>query len=290
MLSYRLWYRAGECGCLRSIIVFAREEKIMKRFIVAALVAVLASACSGIATKNFKVFVEPPDSVITVVSGAELKELKYRSPATITTDVPKDASGSSKAVLTVSRENYKTQIIPLRDIKDGQTLNIKLEPTIRYRFSYRLISPAVSDTLQFRDSTIAVSFMFGDRSFQLRFENLTARNVKILWERSEYTDTNGQSHRLMHSGIRFQDRNNPIPDQIVQPRSSVQEAVIPISKVYFVQEKKIYSVRPLFELNTAAGLKGKAINLFIPVEVDRAIIPYNFKIQIIDSVKETLEG
>jgi hypothetical protein len=132
--------------------------------------------------------------------------------------------------------------------------------------------------------------MFGDRSFQLRFENLTARNVKILWERSEYTDTNGQSHRLMHSGIRFQDRNNPIPDQIVQPRSSVQEAVIPISKVYFVQEKKIYSVRPLFELNTAAGLKGKAINLFIPVEVDRAIIPYNFKIQIIDSVKETLEG
>ncbi len=262
----------------------------MKRFIVAALVAVLASGCSGIATKNFKVFVEPQDSVITVVSGAELRELKYRSPAAITAAVPTDAERSSKAVLTVSRENYKTQIVPLRDIKDGQTLNIKLEPTIRYRLSYRLISPIVSDTLQFRDSTIAVSFMFGDQSFQLRFENLTARNVKILWERSEYTDANGQSHRLMHSGIHFQDRNNPIPDQTVQPRSSVQEAVIPISKVYFVQEKKIYGVRPLFEMNTAAGLKGKAINLFIPVEVNRAIIPYNFKIEITDSVKEALKG
>jgi hypothetical protein len=266
----------------------------MKRFIMAALVAVLASGCSGMATKTFKVFVEPSDSVITVVSGAELKELKYRSPAAITAAVPTDPARASKAVLTVRKENYKTLIVPLRDIKDGQTLNIKLEPSqiIRYRLSHRLVSPAVSDTLQFRDATIDVSFMFGDQSFQLRFENLTAQNVKILWERAEYTDTNGQSHRLMHSGVRFQDRNNPIPDQIVPPRSAVQEAVIPISKVYFVQQKKLYAIRPLFELDTdtAAGLKGKAINLFIPVEVNRAIIPYNFKIEITDSVKEILQG
>jgi hypothetical protein len=37
-------------------------------------------------------------------------------------------------------------------------------------------------------------------------------------------------------------------------------------------------------------LKGNIIILFIPVEINRQIIPYNFKIEITDSVKETIKG
>jgi hypothetical protein len=283
--------RAAKGNVTNIPLSLASKEEIMKRLVMAALLVAIVSGCAGVTTKKFKVFADPSDSDIIVVSGPELKELKFRSPAYVTAVVPKDSARASKAVMTVRRENYKTMIMPLHDIKDGQTLNIKLEPTVRYRLSHRLVSPAASDTLQFRDSTIAISFMLADQSFQVRLENLTSRNVKILWDRSEYTDPNGQPHRLMHSGIRFQDRNNPIPDQLVPPRSAVQEAVIPISKVSFVQEKKTYEIRPLFDLhsNSAAGLKGKTINLFLPVEVDRAIIPYNFKIEITDSVKEVIK-
>ncbi len=268
------------------------KEESMKRLLIAGMAAVLVWGCSGIAPKKFTVLVEPSDSIITVVSGPELKELKFRSPAYVTALVPTDSVRAPKAVMTVRRENYKTQIVPLKDIKDGQTLNIRLDPTARYRLSHRLVSPAVSDTLQFRDSTISISFVLADQSFQLRLENLTSKTMKILWERSEYTDPNSQSHRLMHSGIRFQDRNNPIPDQLVPPRATVQVAVMPVNRVSFVPEKKAYEIRPIFDLHSdsAAGLKGKTINLFIPVEIDRAIIPYTFKIEITDSVRETIHG
>ncbi len=268
----------------------------MKRLVVAALAAVLAAGCStaGMATKHFKVFVEPADSVITVASGPELKEMQYRSPATVTADVPKDPARASKAVMTVRRDNYKPMIVPLRDVLDGQTLNIKLEPSkiIQYRLSHRLVSPIVSDALEFRDSAIAISFTVGEQAFQMRFENLTSRNVKILWERAGYTDAAGQTHRIMHSGIRFQDRNNPLPDQVIPPRAAVQEAVIPINKVYYVQQKKTYEIRPLFDLTSdaAAGLKGRTITLFIPLEMNGVIIPYNYRIQITDAVKEVTQG
>ncbi len=264
----------------------------MKRVIMTALAAVLIWGCAGTVKKNFRVIVEPADSVITVVSGLDLKELKYSSPAFVTVDVPRDSARAAKAVMTVQKENYKTLTMPLLDIKDGQIVYVKLDPTIRYRLSHRLISPVESDTLQFRDSTIAISFVLADQSFQMRFENLTSRTLKILWERSGYTDARGQSHRLMNSGIRFQDRNNPIPDQLVPPRATMQESVIPVSKVSFVQHRKAYEIRPLFDLNTeaAAGLKGKTINLFLPVDVGGAIIPYNFKILITDSVKEAIQG
>jgi len=268
----------------------------MKKYALAAFVVLATYACSSTVTKKFKVFVDPPDSVISVVSGSDLRELKYHSPATITVEVPKDPALAQKSVLEVRRDNYKPLIMALQDILEGQTLNIKLEKVVqqqsRYRLTYRLITPVVSDSLQHKDNSIAISFTIVSQSFQMRLENLTSNDIKIIWDRSQYTDEHMQSHRLMHSGIRFQDRNNPIPDQIVRPHVSIQEAVFPVNHVIFIPQKKSYDIEPLFPLDNdrAAELKGRTINLFIPIENNRAITPYNFKIEIIDAVKELIKG
>ncbi len=266
-----------------------------KYFLLAIIAALAASGCSSVVAKNFKVFAEPPDSAIRVVSGVELKERLYRSPAAITAGVPKDPALAAKAVLEVSRGNYQRKTILLRDINEGDTLNIKLEKLrdiVRYKLSYRLVGPVASQELRFRDKNISVSFAVNEQGFDMRFENVSPHGVKILWDRAEYTDVSRQTKRLMHSGVRFPDRNNPIPDQFVLSQSSVQENVIPISNVYMLPQRKGYDVRPLFTLDSdaAAGLKGKTIILFIPVEINRQIIPYNFKIEITDAVKEIIKG
>ncbi|HSB33939.1 MAG TPA: hypothetical protein VLG39_05760 [Nitrospirota bacterium] len=268
----------------------------MKRYIAAVLAAIISSGCSGTVTKSFKVFADPPDADIRVVSGEDLKELKYRSPAAVTAEVPKDSALASRAVVEVSKDSYKPFTLALRNIRDGQTLNVRLEKIVqsmyRYRLAYRLVAPAASEMLQFRDATIAVSFTVDGRSIQMRLTNLLDKNLKLLWEQAQYTDVNKQTSRLMHSGVRFQDRNNPIPEQIVPPRASIQEGVIPINRIVFSQEKKAYETKALLPVESEAGaqLKGKTINLFIPIEVDRAIIPYNFKIEITDSVREDVKG
>ncbi len=268
----------------------------MKKYVFAALIAALAaSGCSSATAKNFKVFADPPDSTIRVVSGVELKEQLYRSPATITAGVPKDPALAAKAVLEVSKHNYQQKTISLRTINEGDTLNIKLEKilhdAVKYKLSYRLVSPVVSKELRFRDKNLSVSFVVGEQGFEMRFENLSTHDVKILWDRAEYTNVYGQTQRLMHSGVRFPDRNNPIPDQFVLSQSSVQETLFPISNVYMLPQRKGYDVRPLIPLESDAvvGLKGKSVTLFIPVEINRQIIPYNYKIEVTDAVKETIK-
>lgn len=268
----------------------------MKKYLLVVMAAALAaSGCSGVVAKNFKVFADPPDSTIRVVSGIDLKELKYRSPAAITAEVPKDPALAAKAVLEVSKDSYQPKIIALRDINNGDSLNIKLEKIkdlVRYKLSFRLVSPVVSQELRFQDKNISVTFAIGEQGIQMHLENLSPHDMKILWEQAEYTGVNRQPQRLMHSGVRFQDRHNPIPDQVVLSRSSVQEAVFPISNVSMLPQRKGYDIRPLFPLESddAAGLKGKSVNLFLPVEINRQIIPYNFKIEIIDAVKEVSKG
>jgi hypothetical protein len=266
------------------------------RLFVFALAAILATGCSSPATINFKVFADPPDSIIKVISGSDLKEQKFSSPAAVTVKVPSDPSLASKAILEVQRENYQPKIIALKDIKPGETLNIRLEQIIqnlgKYSLKYRMKAPEMSNELRFRDQVIAIAFTIGDQSFDISFSNLTDHDVKILWDRSEYSDVNHQAHRIMPSTVRFPDRNDPLPDQIVLAKSSIKEDVIPIANVFLSPQRKGYDIHPLFPLysDVAAGLKGKSFNLFIPVEVDRAIIPYNFKIEIIDAVKETVKN
>jgi hypothetical protein len=277
------------------MICMLREGR-MRNYFMVALAMFVVSGCSSVVEKKFKVFTDPADATIRVVSGTELKELKYRSPAAITAEVPTDPALADKTVVDISRDNYKPRLIPLRDIKDGVTLNIKLEKIARdiarYRIACRLASPTASQELQFKDKTIGVSFSIGEQSFQMRFENVSDVPVKIQWERAQYIDVNGQPQRLMHSGIRYVDRNNPIPDQMVAPHGVVEEAVIPVSNVFVSPQKNGYDIRPLLPLDSdaAAGLKGKSIILFIPVEVNRQIIPYNFKIEITDCIKETVKG
>ncbi len=263
----------------------------MKRWTAAAFAVFFASGCAGTVEKHFKVFTEPADAEIRVLSGTELKEIKYRSPATIIAKAPTDPDLAKKAVLTVQRDSYKSFTMPLISIKDGQTLSIKLEKLVqvRYRLMIQLVKPEASDTLQFRDKTCAFSFAVADQVFQMQFENLSPFSAKILWDRTEYTDVYGRSHRLMHSRIRYPERNNPIPDQTVPSRATVQESVIPISSVVVSQKNKGYDLKPLFTLDSeaAAGLKGHVFNLFIPVEIDRQIVPYNFRFQITETIKES---
>jgi len=221
------------------------------------------------------------------VSGSDLDVEKYRSPAKITVRIPKDSGLVVKNVVEISKDTYKPWKIQLRDIKEGEVLNIKLDKVVAYRLKYRLISPMPSDEIKFKDKILSLSFMIGEQSFQMSLANLTTYALKILWDRAEYTDVNNRAHRLMHSGIRPQDRNNPIPAQTVPAQGSIQQTVMPISSVIFSQEKKAYENFPLFPLDSdmAAGLKGRVFYLFIPVEIDRQIVPYNFKIEIAEAVK-----
>ena len=260
----------------------------MKRHLIFACSVMLLFGCISERTKRFMLVVDPPDADIRVVSGSDLKELRYRSPAEITVGLPNNTVSEKKAVLEITKDKYKPVVLALQNIKDGDNLRIKLEKAVSYRLKFRMLSPVSSDEIKFQDKVVSVALTVEDRQFHLNLANLTSSELKILWDRAEYTDVKNRQHRLMHSGVRYQDRNNPLSAQPVPPHGSVQEAVMPISSVVYSQQTKAYENLPLFPLDSesAAGLKGKIFYLFIPMGIDRQIFPYNFKIEIADMIKE----
>lgn len=238
--------------------------------------------------KQFRVIVDPPDAEIRVVPGGGASETTYRSPAEITVNIPKEAAEAAKSRMEIKRETYKTKIIGL-DMIEEKTHRIKLDKAALYRLKYRLVRPVLSDDFTYRDRIVAVTLIPREHDFDLKIENLTEKPLKILWDRAEYTDFMNGQHPLMHAGIKLQNRADIVPPQMIPPNGSVRDSVFPKSSVTYSQLIKEYGTKLLLPVDSdrAPALKGRTLNVFLPVEMDRAIIPdYNFKFEIVDVIKE----
>ncbi len=261
----------------------------MKKILILACVLAITAGCAAGVKKRFSVIVEPPGADITVIPGGDRPEQKYRSPADITVFIPKAPSQAVKSRMEIKHEAYKPKIIGLSGIAEGETLKIKLDKMVHYLLKIRLLGPVQSEDLHYRDKIVDIRIKPVERHFAVSIENRTRQPLKILWEQSQYQDFMNRQHRLIHSGIKLQDRNNIIAPQEVPAGGSVQRDIMPVDAVVYSQEKKGYETKPLFPLDSdsALSLKGKTFTLFLPVEMDRAIIPdYNFRFEIIDVVRE----
>jgi hypothetical protein len=261
----------------------------MKKILFLACALAITAGCAAGVKKHFSVVVDPPGADITVIPGGDRPEQKYRSPADITVSVPKDPALAVKSRMEIRREAYKPKIIVLSGISEGETLKIKLDKVVHYLLKFRLLGPVQSDDLHYRDKIVDIRIKPGERNFAVSIENRTRQPFKILWEQSQYQDFMYRQHRLIHSGIKPQDRNNIIAPEEVPAGGSIQRDIMPVDAVMYSQEKKGFEIKPLFPLDSdsALSLKGKTFTLFLPVEMDRAIIPdYNFKVEILDAVRE----
>lgn len=262
---------------------------IMKNALVLCCALLIATGCASGVQKRFSITTEPPDAEILLFSGEGDSGRTYRSPADIRVSMPSKARQAAQARIEVTREAYKPRTIRLGSINDGDRLSIKLEKITHYLLKYRMLSPARSENMQYRDRTASITLVPREHHIDMTFTNLSPKPIKILWDRAEYTDYVNRKHRLMHAGVRPQDRNNIIPPQEVAPGETLQQTIMPVDSLVYSREQKEYVPKPLFPVDSEAALalKGRKIYLFLPLEYDRTIIPdYNFRIEIEDVIKD----
>jgi hypothetical protein len=259
----------------------------MKNVIILFSLFLFATGCSTV-TKKFSLIVDPPDAEIRVIPGGKQPEQIYRSPAVIAVSIPADPVKAAESRIEIKRETYKTRTIRLDSAGEG-LMKIVMDKLVLYRPKFRLLQPVLSDVLGYRDKIVSISVVPGNRAFELKIENLTQKPLTILWDKAEYMDYRNRAHPLMHGGIRPQDRNDTVPPQVIPPAGSLQQSIFPKSAVRYSQAMKDYITNPLLPLDSenALSLKDKTFTLFLPIEMDRGIIPdYLFKFQIVDLIKE----
>lgn len=102
-------------------------------------------------------------------------------------------------------------------------------------------------------------------------QNLSNEPIKVLWDSCAYIDPNGNSHRVMHEGIKYITRDQPMPPSIVAPDSKIEDVVTPTDNVQWIGDN--WSVSPLF--NPIPGTTfGSLLSLKINGKVENYIVHF----------------
>ena len=141
-----------------------------------------------------------------------------------------------------------------------------------------LISPKGSDGLSFEDGFIKIEFLI---AAQLAFEitNKRASPIEIIWDHASIVDLKGQAHRVLHAGLRYMQRDQPMPPTVIPPNAKMSEGVIPSDYVSY--ESNNWQVKPFLAI--LLGGDGRTFSLFLPMKINGVTKNYNLVFKIAPS-------
>ena len=107
----------------------------------------------------------------------------------------------------------------------------------------------------------------------------------MLWQRAAYTDAAGQYHRIMHPGIRYEERNRSFPYQTVMPFMTIHQPLHAGGYGRSDRRRTSCETLPLFPPEAVERFKGKTFELLLPIEIEnKGVVPYTFKVKVLGMV------
>jgi len=83
----------------------------------------------------------------------------------------------------------------------------------------------------FEDDMVRILWFVGSTRISFLLQNKTDFSIKIPWDEAAYVDESGRSHRVMHSGVKYTDRDKPQPPSVIVRKGSIEDIVYPTDYV-----------------------------------------------------------
>ena len=142
-------------------------------------------------------------------------------------------------------------------------------------FEHNMISAInLNDSLafSFADKIVSVIIQAGYTSFNFIIKNISDNSIKILWNEASYVGTDGFTSQIMHSGIKYFDKEKLQTPTIIISGASLSDGVIPINNATWSDVEKRWVESPLINYGNSSDLDGKTMKLMIPIQIVNGIV------------------
>lgn len=140
---------------------------------------------------------------------------------------------------------------------------------------------------QYEDDFIEIVWSVDSKQFYFELKNKSEYSIKLLWDEFAYVNEKGYVMRLMHSGMKYTDRNMFQPISIVPKNTSISDILLPTDNVVYYDNKwRTSSIFPIYtNLKRAqnSGFIGKSVRIVFPIIIENITNEYIFEFNI-DSV------
>lgn len=143
---------------------------------------------------------------------------------------------------------------------------------------------------RYEDDYINIVWYVGLKQFNFTLNNKSGHRLKINWDDISFVDTEGQVGRVMHSGVKYTERNNSQPATTVPKGASISDILLPTENVYFVSGQYggwrenyllpcVYQKPEAFNAG-ASSLVGKTMTIMMPIMIENVQNDYTFTFNI----------
>ena len=143
---------------------------------------------------------------------------------------------------------------------------------------------------RYEDDYINIVWYVGLKQFNFTLNNKSGHSLKINWDDISFVDTKGQVGRVMHSGVKYTERNNSQPATTVPKGASISDILLPTENVYFVSGQYggwrenyllpcVYQTPEAFNAG-ASSLVGKTMTIMMPIMIENVQNDYTFTFNI----------
>ena len=149
-------------------------------------------------------------------------------------------------------------------------------------YTFTMVKPKESDSLTLEDNFINIQFLISGDESKFILKNKTDNPIRIDWDQVSYVDIFGESHRVIHSGVRYIERDKLQAPTVVPPTAKVKDVIISTSCILKDDHWGLVNTRLFPRGLEAKPYKGKIFSIFMPLEINGAIKNYLFSFKIVD--------
>lgn len=158
-----------------------------------------------------------------------------------------------------------------------------------------LVSEEGLTKYRYEDDYIDIVWYVDLKQFNFTLRNKSNHTLKLNWDDISYVDVNGKVGRVMHSGIKYVDRNSSQPSSTVPKGASLSDILLPTDNVSYSSPTK-YSAGGWSEnyllpcvykdeatlFQNAPDYIGKTMSILMPIMIENVQNDYIFKFNIND--------
>lgn len=148
----------------------------------------------------------------------------------------------------------------------------------------------------FKDDNIDILWYVSGSHFNFKLTNMSDYAIKIPWDEVVYIDEDNNANKVMHSGIKYNERNAAQPASVIPRGTSFSDIVLPTDNVQwregtYTRYSSIpggWEETPLFPqydsayLAGTSALPGKTVSIMMPIIIQNVTNEYTFTFQIND--------
>lgn len=141
---------------------------------------------------------------------------------------------------------------------------------------------------RYEDDYINISWYVGLKQFYFTLKNKSDYSLKIPWDDIVYVDVDGDTKRVMHSGVKYTDRNASQPASIVPKNASISDVLLPTDNVSYNSsigwtEGYLFPQYSKQEDASNSRVLGKNIRVTLPIIIQDVQNEYTFEFSINDA-------